>query len=121
MDNCLAKNNQKTINIINENNFSFEDAIIIIRTFLIKSKRLLQLCRSFRSNKNLDKTILNYKPPIFWKDKELIKQQIKNWSLDKTYNLINEINKTELNVNKNSLNSLNILFDFILSTSKTNN
>ncbi len=121
VDNCLAKNNQKTINIINENNFSFEDAIIIIRTFLIKSKRLLQLCRSFRSNKNLDKTILNYKPPIFWKDKELIKQQIKNWSLDKTYNLINEINKTELNIKKNSLNSLNILFDFILSTSKTNN
>ena len=34
VDNCLAKNKKKTINIINENNYSSEDAILIIRTFL---------------------------------------------------------------------------------------
>ena len=100
VDNCLAKNKQKTIYILNENNFSFEDTIIIIRTFLIKSKRLLKLCRNFKDNKNLDKTILNFKPPIFWKDKDLVKQQIKNWSLNKTYELIDEINKIELDIKK---------------------
>ena len=121
MDNCLAKNKQKTIYILNENNFSFEDTIIIIRTFLIKSKRLLKLSQNFKDNKNLDKTILNFKPPIFWKDKDLVKQQIKNWSLSKTYELIDEINKIELDIKKNSLNSINILLDFILNTSKTNN
>ena len=121
VDNCLAKNKQKTLTILNENNFSLEDAIIIIRTFLIKSKRLLKLSQNFQSNKNLDKTILNFKPPIFWKDKELVKQQLKNWSLERTYKLIDEINKIELNIKKNSINSLNILFDFILNTSKTNN
>ena len=47
--------------------------------------------------------------------------QIKFWTLDKTYKLIDEINRVELNIKKNSINSLNILFDFILSTSKTNN
>tara|TARA_A100001011_G_scaffold57135_1_gene56159 strand:+ start:626 stop:1612 length:987 start_codon:yes stop_codon:yes gene_type:complete len=121
VDNCLAKNKQKTIYILNENNFSFEDTIIIIRTFLIKSKRLLKLSENFKENKNLDKTILNFKPPIFWKDKDLVKQQIKNWSLNKTYELIDEINKIELEIKKNSLNSINILLDFILNTSKTNN
>jgi len=121
VDNCLAKNKQKTIYILNENNFSFEDTIIIIRTFLIKSKRLLKLSENFKENKNLDKTILNFKPPIFWKDKDLVKQQIKNWSLNKTYELIDEINKIELDIKKNSLNSINILLDFILNTSKTNN
>ena len=121
VDNCLAKNKQKTIYILNENNFSFEDTIIIIRTFLIKSKRLLKLSQNFKDNKNLDKTILNFKPPIFWKDKDLVKQQIKNWSLNKTYELIDEINKIELDIKKNSLNSINILLDFILNTSKTNN
>ena len=121
VDNCLAKNKQKTIYILNENNFSFEDTIIIIRTFLIKSKRLLKLSENFKDNKNLDKTILNFKPPIFWKDKDLVKQQIKNWSLNKTYELIDEINKIELDIKKNSLNSINILLDFILNTSKTNN
>ena len=121
VDNCLAKNKQKTIYILNENNFSFEDTIIIIRTFLIKSKRLLKLSQNFKENKNLDKTILNFKPPIFWKDKDLVKQQIKNWSLNKTYELIDEINKIELDIKKNSFNSINILLDFILNTSKINN
>ena len=121
VDNCLAKNKQRTVFILNENNFSFEDSIIIIRTFLIKSKRLLKLTQNFHDNKSLDKTILDFKPPIFWKDKELIKQQIKNWSLEKTYKLIDEVNRIELSIKKNSYNSLNILSDFILNTSKTNN
>ena len=121
VDNCLAKNKDKTIHILNENNFSLEDTMIIIRTFLIKSKRLLKLCHNYQINKSLDSTVSNFKPPIFWKDKELIKQQIKNWSLNRTYKLIEEINYIELNIKKNSYSSLNILFDFILNTSKTNN
>ena len=121
VDNCLAKNKQKTIYILNENNFSFEDAIIIIRTFLLKTKRLLKLNQDLQINKNIDKTIVSFKPPIFWKDKELVKNQIKIWTLDKTYKLIEEINKVELNIKKNSINSLNILFDFILNTVKPNN
>ena len=121
VDNCLAKNKQKTIYILNENNFSFEDAIIIIRTFLLKTKRLLKLNQNLQINKNIDKTIVSFKPQIFWKDKELVKNQIKIWTLDKTYKLIEEINKVELNIKKNSINSLNILFDFILNTVKPNN
>ena len=121
VDNCLAKNKDKILYIINENNFSFEDTIIIIRTFLAKAKRLIKLNQNMQIHKSVDQTIINFRPPIFWKDKELVKKQIKIWTLDKTYKLIDEINKIELNVKKNSINSLKILFDFILATSKTNN
>lgn len=121
VDNCLAKNKDKILYIINENNFSFEDTIIIIRTFLAKAKRLIKLNHNMQIHKSIDQTIINFRPPIFWKDKELVKKQIKIWTLDKTYKLIDEINKIELNVKKNSINSLKILFDFILTTSKTNN
>ena len=121
VDNCLAKNRQKTIYILNENNFSFDDAIIIIRTFLIKTKRLMKLKQNLQINTSIDKVIISFKPPIFWKDKELVKNQIKIWTLERTYKLIEEINKVELNIKKNSINSLNILFDFILRTVKTNN
>ena len=117
VDNCLGKNKNKTIYILNENNFSFEDAIIIIRTFLVKTKRLIKLKQNLKVNKNIDHTIMNFKPQIFWKDKELVKKQIKIWTLDRTYKLIEEINRIELNIKKNSVNSLNILFDFILDTS----
>ena len=41
IDSCLKKNIKKTINILNENNYSSEDCILIIRTFLLKSKRIL--------------------------------------------------------------------------------
>ncbi len=121
VDNCLAKNKDKILYIINENSFSIEDTIIIIRTFLIKAKRLIKLNQNMQTHQSIDKAIINFKPPIFWKDKELIKKQIKNWTLDKTYKLIDEINKIELKIKKNSTNSLKILFDFILTTSKTNN
>ena len=121
VDNCLAKNKDKILYIINENNFSFEDTIIIIRTFLVKAKRLIKLNQNMQIHKSIDQTIINFRPPIFWKDKELVKKQIKIWTLDKTYKLIDEINKIELNVKKNSINSLKILFDFILATSKANN
>jgi len=114
VDSCLAKNTKKTINILNENNYSLEDCILIIRSFLIKSKRLLKLSRSIKDKKNIDEAISTFKPPIFWKDKEIIKIQIKNWSFNAIENLIYEINETELLIKKNSISSINILSNFII-------
>jgi len=73
VDNCLAKNKKKIINILNENNFSNEDCIIITRSFLVKAKKLLILSKTFETNKNIDLTISTAKPPIFWKEKEITK------------------------------------------------
>ena len=89
IDNCLAKNDKKLNFLINENNFIFEDTILIIRTFLIKAKRLLKLKKELELNKNIEETILKSKPPIFWKDKELVKLQLKNWSV----NQIDQLNR----------------------------
>ena len=122
VDNCLAKNSKKTVNILNENNYSSEDCILIIKTLLIKAKRLNKLQNQTKNNKNIDQVITSFKPPIFWKDKEIVKEQIKNWSLKKIENLIYKINEIELLIKKNSSNSINILFDFIITQSnKTNN
>ena len=114
VDGCLSKNKKKTINILNENNYSLEDCIIIIRTFLIKSKRLLKLSKNSTKTKNIDEVISSFKPPIFWKDKDIIKQQMKNWSHENIENLIYKISQVELLIKKNSNNSINILSDFII-------
>jgi len=121
IDGCLAKNKKKTINILNENNYSLEDCILIIRTFLIKSKRLLKLSQSYIEKNNIDEVISSFKPPIFWKDKEIIKQQIKNWSHENIENLIFKINEIELLIKKNSNNSINILSDFIIEQATNSN
>ena len=80
VDNCLAKNKKKTISILIENNFSNEDCILITRIFLNKLKKILNLCEEFEKNKNIELTISTARPPIFWKEKEVTKQQIINWT-----------------------------------------
>jgi DNA polymerase-3 subunit delta len=116
VDSCLSKNKKKTINILNENNYTLEDCILIIRTFLMKSKRLIRLRKEFLKTKNIDLTISSSKPTIFWKDKEIVKQQLKSWSLNEAERLTYQINKIELLIKKHNNNSISILFDFIIET-----
>jgi DNA polymerase-3 subunit delta len=122
VDNCLAKNKRKTLNILNENNYDNEDCVLIVRTFLNKSKKILGLLQLYEKNNNLNQTILNAKPPIFWKDKEIIKHQISKWSSDKIKKLIFEINDLELQIKKNNSSPINLVSNFILSNvSRVNN
>ena len=123
IDNCLAQNKKKIISILNENNFSNDDCIMITRSFILKAKRLLALSKTFETNKNIDMTISSAKPPIFWKEKEITKQQIQKWKPENIKNLIYALNETELQIKKNINNSINFITDFILlqSSSITNN
>jgi len=117
VDNCLAQNKKKIISILNENNFSNEDCIMIVRSFLIKTKKLLILSKAFETNKNIDLTISSAKPPIFWKDKEVTKQQIYKWKPKNIKKLIYKLSETELQIKKNINNSINLITDFILNQS----
>ncbi len=117
IDNCLAKNKKKTIDILNENHFSSEDCVLITRIFLNKSKKILKLSSEFKKNNDINLTISSAKPPIFWKDKELTKQQIYKWKPEKIKNLIFKINEIELLIKTNINNSINIVTDFILEQS----
>ena len=123
VDNCLVKNKRKIISILNENNFSNEDCIMIVRSFLIKSKKLLALSKAFETKKDINLTISSAKPPIFWKEKEITKQQILKWNSKNIKQLIYSLSEAELQIKKNINNSINILTDFILfqSSSITNN
>jgi len=123
IDNCLAKNKKKIVDILNENNFNNEDCILITRTFLNKAKKILILSNEFQNNKNIDLTISSAKPPIFWKDKEIVKQQIYEWTPENIKKLIYKLSEIELLIKKNINNSINLITDFILNqaSSSTNN
>jgi len=112
-ENYLAKNSRKVSNILNENNFSNEDCILILRTILNRSKRLLNLINSYELNGNLDLTISSYKPPIFWKEKDIVKRQVKSWSIQEIKGVIYKINDLEILVKKNSTNSINFISNFV--------
>ena len=122
LDNTLIKNKKKVFNILNENIFVNEDNILILRTFSNKLKRLLKIKYQSKNEINLDKIINSYRPPIFWKEKDIVKKQLGIWNLYKIKNLIVKINDIELLVKKYPNSSTNILINFLLEqTAETSN
>ncbi len=115
VDSYLAKNKKTLFKILNENYYSDEDCILILRTILNKSKRLLNIIDKYNDSKNLDSVISTIKPPIFWKDKENVKKQVNSWKSNELKNKIYEINEIEVLIKSNSKNSLRVLSDFIIN------
>ena len=121
VDHSLAKNTRKTVTILSENNYSDEDNIIIIRTLLAKLKRLVKIFELVDEKNSIEQAISACKPPIFWKDKPLVTQQILSWEKKHLKNLIYKTTEIELLVKKNSVLAKNILADFIISNSRKAN
>ena len=121
VDSSLVKNKRRTLNIINENNFVNEDNILILRIYLTKLKRLLRILTDVEIKKDVDLVISTFKPPVFWKDKELIKKQIKIWSKKRVQNLIIKTNDLELKIKKYPSNSNNLITNFLLEQTEVNN
>ena len=119
IDNCLAKNHVKVNKIINNNTFNNNEAIILIRTFLSRLKRLIELKKLERELGNSKDTINNFRPPIFWKDKEMVEKQIKSWNNNQIHLLLDKVNNLEIDLKKNYYLSNNLIFDLILNTSNS--
>ena len=113
VENYLAKNKRQVSKILNENNFANDECILILRTILKRSKRLLKLKESENETGNIDLTISSFKPPIFWKEKEIVKKQIESWSRNEVKKIIYRVNDLEILIKKNSNNSINFVSDFV--------
>jgi DNA polymerase-3 subunit delta len=121
VDQNLSRNSKKTINILNENNLNTEENILILRTFLSKLKRLEKLKIDLEKNKNIEQVLSSARPPIFWKEKEIVKQQLKVKSLSDIKFLIKKVNYLELIIKKNLQASDKILNNFILENLENSN
>ena len=69
----------------------------------------------------MDLTISSAKPPIFWKDKEITKQQINEWKPKNIKKLIYELSEIELKIKKNLSISVNLITNFILEKTMSQN
>ena len=115
VESYLSRNKRKLSKILNENNFSDEDCILMLRMILNKSKRLLGIIKKKSLSQNIEEVMASTKPPIFWKEKESIKKQVKIWKEEDLKDKIYQINEIEVLIKSNSKNSLNIISDFILN------
>lgn len=120
-DQILVKN-KKNINIIlNDNMFSDEEYILTIRLLIFKLKRLKKIKEKLIFENNQELVLASYKPPIFWKDKIMIKNQLKILSLYDIKDYIKKINKLELLVKKNVNLSNKIINNFIFEKTNASN
>ena len=119
VDCYLLENKKKTIYILNENNLSVEDDILILKSFLFKLKRLKSLKKKLEENINIEEVLNTFKPAIFWKEKEIVKQQLKIRNLSNINMLLKKINNLELLIKKNSQISRQIVNNFILENSNS--
>ena len=76
---------------------------------------MLRIIEKLNPSVDLDEVISNTRPPIFWKDKENVKKQVKAWKIEDLKNKIIEISETEVLIKSNLKNSLNIVSDFIIN------
>ena len=113
VDSSLGKNYEKTCRILNESYYSQEDTFLILRIFLQKSKRILSMLETINNGKNIDTAIQEHKPPIFWRDKPIIKHQIQLWRYDNIQLIISKINSLEIMIKKNNSLGMILLKDFI--------
>jgi DNA polymerase-3 subunit delta len=100
----LLSKNEKNINefISNMSNYekNFIEVIIILRSFIIK---ILDIQKN-NKNLSIDEKIERYKPPIFWKDKDRIKNILKIWNTDNLEKFLSNLNVIETEFKRNDLN-----------------
>ena len=113
VDASLSKNAKRTGEILDENNYSQEDTFLILRVFLQKTKKILNLLENMRSEKDIEKVIAEHRPPIFWKDKPILIKQLKLWSFFSIKDVIYNLNDLEIKIKKNNSLSLILLKNFI--------
>jgi DNA polymerase-3 subunit delta len=99
----LLSKNEKNINdfISNMSNYekNFIEIIIILRSFIIK---ILDIQKK-NKNLSIDERIERYKPPIFWKDKDRIKNILKIWNTNNLEKFLSNLNIIETEFKRNDL------------------
>jgi len=100
----LLSKKESNINdfISNMSNYekNFIEIIIILRSFII---RILEIQKN-NKNLSIDEKIEQHKPPIFWKDKDRIKNILKLWKINDLEKFLSNLNKIETDFKKNDLN-----------------
>ena len=109
---CLCGNISQYKKIVSELYSSTINQILLLRVLSNKIHRLLKIKEQDNKLNNLDNLINSCKPPIFWKEKSIVKKQLSIWNSNDLKKIINEINNTELLCKKNPQISNSIFFNF---------
>ena len=118
---CLCGNILQYKKILSELYLNTVNQISLLRILSNKIQRLLYMKEMERNYNDLDGLLNASKPPIFWKEKPMVKKQLTIWTLGNLKNTIYEINDIELLCKKNPQISNMVFFDFFTRICKKAN
>jgi len=118
---CLCGNISQYKKIISEFYVNAINQILLLRILSNKIHRLLKIKEETDKSYNLDALLNTCKPPIFWKEKPIIKKQLAIWKLKDLKEIIGDINKTEILCKKNPNISASIFLNFFMEICKKAN
>ena len=111
-DTALSGNKEKTNQLLNSTMFDIDRSIFYIAAI---NQRLLKLKEILKKDVvNIEKSMSEIKPPIFWKDKSTFLFQAKKWNTKKINNILNKTYNLELMFKSNSLINKDILIKKLL-------
>ena len=99
--------------MMEDNNFSSTDSFMLQKILNKKIHRLIKIKILQQNEKNADSAINLIKPPVFWKEKEIVKKQAVIWSLNRLYKIMDKLNNIELTSKKNYEIGINITLDYL--------
>ena len=108
-DEALKGDKVRTNKMLRDTIIEADKNIFYLNQINLRLTKLLEINKKNENNKNLEKSISDLKPPIFWKDKPNVLAQAKKWRSDKIRDMLNKTHDLELKIKSNSLIDKNIL------------
>ena len=118
---CLCGNILQYKKILSELYMNTINQIFLLRILSNKIQRLHNMKEIETSYNSLDSLLNACKPPIFWKEKSIVKRQLTIWSLNNLKKAMHEINIIEVLCKKNPQISKAIFFNFFTKLCKKAN
>ena len=101
-DYALIGRKDKINKLLSEIELLNEDSFLYLNNLNFRVLKLIEIKELNKTFNNYETTIETVKPPIFWKDKPLLLQQLKKWNLKKLNKIATEISDAEILMKKNS-------------------
>ena len=118
---CLCGNIPQYKKMLSELYINTLNQMFLLRILNNKIQRLLSMKELESDYNNLDSLLSASKPPVFWKEKPMVKKQLTIWNLNDLKITMREINNIEILCKKNPQISKIISFDFFTRLCKKAN
>jgi DNA polymerase-3 subunit delta len=115
ISNALLMGDKKSLNKILSSFYHFTiNFNEILGPLKYKINKLMDIYQFNENEKNLTNMVNNYKPPIFWKEKTIVQNQLNRWTVDELDLLLDKINDIEITCKLNYEISETIFNKFML-------